>query len=298
MRRLWPILLAAALVGCEAFDLTPGGKTDTPPPVAKKPDPPKREPRLRPKADVPPAVESYAVCAFDLLTVSRAERHSIDQLFTWTEAGGVFGPDEKVLALNGLRIARTDLRFREPFAKALEAARQGSKMKTLVRLPEGREQVFDVGEALKDVSLFVWTSPDAVLGRHFSQARYSLTLRLEKVAGAVRGSAGGADPGTPALAEYGLSWRIHTGAAFQRTVTIPTLDLHAELAAGQALLIAPTGTAGRSVDRALLSGMDESTVKVTCVAITLTEVRAKPAPKEAPAESPGVEGADEGETPR
>ena len=294
MNRLWVILLVPMISGsgCEGLDALTGAgpayagrssgfggrrpdrNTDTrvarePP---RKPDTPTRRPVLRPRADLPPAVESYAVCTFDTLTVPRSQVHDFDQMFTYTETGGVFGPDARVLGLNGLRIARLDLRFKEPFAKALATARGDSRRVTYVRLPEQKDQNFELGDALKNVSLFVWTSPDAVIGRHFAQARYSLTLRLEKVS-------------PEGVVEYGLSWQAHTGANYQRTVTIPTLDLHAELEKGQSLLIAPTGVAGRSVDRALLSGMEESTVQVTCVVITPTEARAKPVPKpEEPAE--------------
>jgi hypothetical protein len=282
MKHILVILLAVLASGCEGLDgLTGGGSRREDPRVAQTPPPRPRQPVLRPRADLPPAVESYAVCTFDTLIVPRAQVHELDRLFSYTETGGVFGPDAKVLGLNGLRIARLDLRFREPFAKALAEARQGSKSMTLVRLPEGKDQNFELGEPVKDVSLFVWTSPDAVIGRYFNQARYSLTMRLEKVV--VEPDPRGSDaPGRQnmrTLVEYGLSWQAHTGAAFQRTVAIPTLDLHAELEPGQSLLIAPTGVAGRSVDRALLSGMDETTVRVTCVVITPTDARAKPAAK-------------------
>lgn len=284
MKHILAILLAVCASGCEGLDgLTGGGSRREEPKVARTPPPKPRQPVLRPKADVPPAVESYAVCSFDTLMVPRSQVHEIDRLFSYTESGGVFGPDEKVLGLNGLRIARVDLRFREPFAKALAEARQGSKSMTLVRLPEGKEQNFDLGEPIKDVSLFVWTSPDAVIGRYFSQAKYSLTMRLEKVTVEPDPRASTDATGRQnlrTLVEYGLSWQAHTGAAFQRTVAIPTLDLHAELEPGQSLLIAPTGVAGRSVDRALLSGMDETTVRVTCIVITPTDARAKPVPKE------------------
>ena len=287
MKRILVILLAVLASGCEGLDgLTGGGSgrvKDTK--VAEAPPPKPRQPVLRPKADLPPVVESYAVCTFDTLMVPRSQVHEIDQLFSYTESDGVFGPDAKVLGLNGLRIARVDLRFREPFAKALAETRRGSKSMTFVRLPEGKEQDFELGEPIKDVSLFVWTSPDAVIGRYFNQAKYSLTMRLEKVVVEPDPRASGAPvaggrQNLRTLVEYGLSWQAHTGATFQRTVAIPPLDLHAELERGQSLLIAPTGVAGRSVDRALLSGMDETTVRVTCVVITPTEARAKPVPKE------------------
>ncbi len=215
---------------------------------------------------VPGPLEVYALCTWDILAQPRAQRHSIDQMFDYTEEGGVFGPDAKMLELNGLRIARLDARFAKEFGKALDVVRRDSKQKTIVRLPEGRSQTFDVGDTFKDVSLFVWTSPDAVLGRHFTQARYSLMLTLEKVS-------------PSGVVEYGLAWQANVGAQFQRTVAIPTLDMHVQLEKGQSLLIAPTGTAGRSVDRALLSGLDEQTLRVSCIIITPTEMRAKPAPK-------------------
>ena len=272
MKRL--IIMAALVLaaGCEGFDsFTQAPAQAAPQPEAKRPEPPPRQPRLRPKANTAPSVESYATCSFDMLMLPRAEMHAIDQLFTYTETGGVYGPEDKVLGLNGLRVARADLRFAEPFGKALAAARANSKQVTLVRLPEDRAQTFDVGEAFKDVSLFVWTAPDAVLGRHFTQGRYALTLRLEKIS-------------PEGVAEYGLSWQINSGASFQRTIAIPSLDMHVELEKGQSLIIAPTGVSGRSVDRALLSGLDESAVRVTCIAITPTDVHPKPAPREAPAD--------------
>ena len=270
MRPLCVILIIAGALGCEAFNVgNPDPPRDLHNPLVIA-DPPPHDAVVHAAPTTPGPLECYAICMFDMLTQPRSEKHAIDQMFDYTEDGGVFGPDPKVLALNGLKAARLDLRFREPFGKALDVVRRESKQKTIVRLPEGRSQTFDVGDTFKDVSLFVWTAGDAVLGRHFTQARYSLVLTLEKV-----------QPG--GIVEYGLSWQANVGAQFQRTVSIPSLDMHVQLEKGQSLLIAPTGLAGRSVDRALLSGLNEETIRLTCLIITPTEMRARPVPKDAPA---------------
>ncbi len=288
MKRLCAVILLVSALGCEALDVVTGVQPDSPKATeparpaaseqqARLPEPPpKKAPRLRPKADLPPVVESYAVCTVDILSLPRTQAHEMDPLFTYAENGGIYGPEEKVLALNGLRVARSDMRFKDPFAKALATARAGSKRMTYVRLPEGKAQSFELGESLKDVSLFVWTSPDAVLGRYFTQARYALALSLEKVSPEGR-------------VEYGLSWQVQTGAAFQRVVTIPSLDMHVELEPGQSLIIAPTGVSGRSVDRALLTGVEEATVQVTFLVVTPIEARAKPVPKPKPEDTPDGE---------
>jgi hypothetical protein len=289
MKRLWLMAAVAVFLGCEAFtDLGPGPGS-RPGGAAKAPETPKRP--ARPRGEGPaPAVETYAVCQFDILTVPRAQIHELDQLYAYTETGGIFGPGEKILALNGLRMARLDMRFREAFAKELAVVRKDNRRVTWVRLPEGRDQVFDVGGTFKEVTLFTWTAPDAVVGRHFAQARYSMTLSLEKVT-REEPARGAPASGGPTRVEYGLSWQAHTGAGLQRAVTIPALDVHAQLEEGQSLIIAPAGFGGRSVDRAFLSGVDEAAVQVTLFVITPTEIRRKPEPRPA-----GIGESLEGET--
>lgn len=281
MVRLWAVILVVSALGCEAIDMATdagvrngdspnGNKAGTVPISNERPrlpePPPKPAPVVRTGPKTPPALETYAVCSFDILSVPRSQAREIDSLYTYGESAGIYGPEEKVLALNGLRLARSDMRFKEPFDKALAAVRQGSKRMTYVRLPEAKAQIFELGETLKDVSLFVWTSPDAVLGRHFAQARYTLGLRLEKVS----------QDGRPT---YALFWQVQTGATFQRIAGIPSLDTSVALEPGQSFILAPTGVSGRSVDRALLTGVEESTVQMTCIVVTVLEARAKPEPK-------------------
>jgi hypothetical protein len=125
--------------------------------------------------------ETVVVCTFDAVTLPRSQYDKFTQLWQYMETGGTYGPTEKVLGLNGLKVGRTDMRFRTQFTQGYQALLTGPRRMTYVRLGEGNRQTFDIGDVIKEETLFVWTSPDELIGRHFTQVRYSMILSLEKV---------------------------------------------------------------------------------------------------------------------
>ena len=76
-------------------------------------------------------------------------------------------------------------------------------------------------------------------------------------------------------AELSISWRVRTGMGLTRHISVSSLDMHAELAKGQSLVIAPADFAGRGVGRAFLSGVDEEAVEITFFVITPIEIQQK-----------------------
>ena len=216
------------------------------------------------KRDTGPTVvlSDRVVLTFEAVKIKRSAFHQLEQLRSYMETAGVYGLDEPLLAMNGLRVGRTDLRFREQFQKTLGAIRSDPKQVAIVQMTAGgREQNFDVGDTLTDETLFVWTDHAAVTGRHFRRARYRMALKLEQV--------------KSSQAELSMSWQVQTGPGLNRTVSLAPLDLRAELAKGQSLVVGPVDFRGRGVGRALLSGVDEQAVEITFFVITPTEVRQK-----------------------
>jgi len=246
MRRVWLSAALAVLCGCQP----------------RPPDIVVRDPTG--VTSVRTVLQSYVVCTLDVITISRSQYDRLDDLWSTTETGGLRGPDEKLMALNGLRLARSDMRFRKQLEGTLASMRSDPRRVTHLRVLEGKEQIFDVGKSLEDVTLFVWTAPDAVVGRHFRQARYRMALALDRV--------------RENSAEFDVSWQVRTGSGLGRTASIPSLDVHVGLEAGQSLLVAPAGFGGRGVGRAFLSGVEEAAVEVTFFVITVKEIRRRTQP--------------------
>jgi len=215
---------------------------------------------LRPQARGPVA-ESVVMCTFDVITLPRSQYDKFEQLWQYMEMGGTYGPTEKVLALNGLKVGRTDMRFGTQFTQAYQGLQPGPRRVTFVRIGEGNRQTFDVGEVLQEETLFVWTTPDSLIGRHFSQVRYSMCLTLEKV--------------KEKTADFEVSWQARTGRALNRNVNISSLEIQAVLEEGQSLVIGPADFTGRGVGRAFLSGVEEKAVQMTFFVITPTEINKK-----------------------
>lgn len=246
MKCTWAMTLLVIVCGCQPTQPQPTG-------------------RVRPSRIVHgPLLVSDVVCTFDVVKIPRVRYHKLEQLWGYTEAGAVYGPDDELLALNGLRIARMDMRFEKQFQETLDSLWGEPRRLTYLRLPEGRQQAFDVGDVLRDETLFVWTKPDAMIGRHFSHARYRMTLGVDRVQGET--------------AELAIAWQVLTGAGLNRTVTIPTLDGHVEMRKRQSVVIGPSGFSGRGVGRAFLSGVEETAVDLTFFVITPTEIRRKAEP--------------------
>jgi len=213
--------------------------------------------------------QTVVVCTFDAVTLPRSQYDQFVQLWQYMESGGTYGPTEKVLGLNGLKVGRTDMRFHAQFTQGYQAFLTGPRQKTFVQMEERSRQTFDIGETLPDETLFVWTTPDTLIGRHFTNVRYSMCLALEKV--------------NPKTAEFEVSWQAHTGAVLTRNVNISNLEIRAALEQGQSLVIGPSAFTGRGVGRAFLSGVEERAVQVTFFVITPTEIHKKSEP---PGESP------------
>jgi hypothetical protein len=213
--------------------------------------------------------ETMVVCTFDVVTVPRSQYDQVMQLWQYMESGGTYGPTEKVLSLNGLKVGRTDMRFRAQFTQGYQALLTGPRQKTFLQLVEGGRQIFEVGDLLPEATLFVWTTPDSLVGRHFKNVRYSMCLALAKV--------------NPKTAEFEVSWQAHTGGALTRNVNISSLEVRAALEEGQSLVIGPSDFTGRGVGRAFLSGVEEKAVQVTFFVVTPTEIRKKTEPPGAPA---------------
>lgn len=247
MRHLWMIAVLAVFCGCQG----PGEEVQVLP-----------RPRRRATG---PAFESYVVCDLDIITIPRSAHQELEQLFSYTETAGVYGPGRRLMALNGLRIARSDTRFRPQFTQALRDVKTGPpKRKTYVRLPQGKQQIFHIGEILHEETLFVWDTPDSVTGLHFRDVQYRMSLSLEDVRGDV--------------AELGIAWRALRRLALKKPVSIPALDTRVELEVGQSVLIAPADFRGHGVGRAFLSGVEEKAVELTFFVITPTEIREKVEP--------------------
>ena len=241
MKRYWTIVLTGLLCGCQpTLEMAPPRS------------------RLRPQVTGYIA-QSHVVCDFDIVTIPRSAYHELERLFSFTETAGVYGPDRRLMARNGLRVGRSDTRFRTQFQKVLSVMRDGpKKVKTHVRLPEGKHQIFDVGGVLGNETLFVWDTPDSVTGLHFREVRYRMSLSLDIVRGDV--------------AELGISWQALRRPALTRPVGIPALDTHVEVELGQSVVVAPADFSGRGVGRAFLSGVDEKAVEITFFVITPTEI--------------------------
>jgi len=244
-RRLTVILVLAAACGCT------------------EPEPTGRMvPTI--KRELPPRVvlKDRVVLNFDVVTIKRASYHKLEQLKSYMETAGVYGPDETLLARNGLLVGRTDMRFQKRFQETVTSMHSNPKQVAILRMNAGgREQNFDVGDTISNETLFIWTDHAEVTGRHFRRARYRMVMRLEQVKDGV--------------AELATSWQVRTGPTLSRSVTIASLDMHAELARGQSLVIAPVGFRGRGVGRAFLSGVDEKAVEITFFVITPTEIHQK-----------------------
>ena len=245
MRQGVLILLVTAVCGCQVE--TPEIRTV---PVVK---------RVVAKRRV---VESRGTFVVDIITIPRSAFYKVEQLKSTMETAGVYGPDEKLLAMNGLTIGRTDMRFVKQFDKAVASIRSDPrKVATIYLMAGGREQTFDVGDTLREATVSVWTEPGTVKKltmRHFRRARYRMRLKLEKVQDKV--------------AELKVSWQVQTGAGLGRPVSLGALDVHAELAMGQSLVIAPADFRGRGVGRAFLSGVDEKAVRLTFFVIRPKEL--------------------------
>jgi hypothetical protein len=215
---------------------------------------------LRPRAQGP-VPESVVVCTFDAVTLPRSQYDKFEHLWQYMELGGTYGPSEKLLGLNGLKVGRTDMRFRTQFTQGYQALVPGPRRVTYVRLAEGNRQTFDVGDVLREETLFVWVTPDSLVGRHFTQVRYSMCLTLEKV--------------NATTAEFEVSWQARTGYALNRNVNVSPLEIQAVLEEGQSLVIGPADFTGRGVGRAFLIGVEEKAVQMTFFVITPTEIRKK-----------------------
>ena len=247
MKHLWMVAVLVVSCGCR-------GSVDE---VRVRPRPRRRA--------TGPAFESYVVCDLDIVTIPRSAHHELGRLFSYTETAGVYGPGRKLMALNGLRIARSDTRFRAQFTQTLRAMKTGpQKLKTYLRLPQGKRQLFDIGEVLRGETLFVWDTPDSVTGLHFREVRYRMSLSLEDV--------------RKDVAELGITWRAIRRLALKKPVSISSLDTHVELEVGQSVVIAPADFSGRGVGRAFLSGREEKAVELTFFVITPTEIREKREP--------------------
>ena len=208
--------------------------------------------------------ETRVVCTFDAVTVPRSQYDQVMQLWQYMESGGTYGPTEKVLGLNGLKVGRTDMRFSTQFTQGYQALMTGPRQKTYVQLDRGGRQTFEVGDLLPEATLFVWTTSDTLIGRHFTNVRYSLCLTLAKV--------------NPKTAEFEVSWQARTGTALARNVNISNLGIQATLEEGQSLVIGPSDFTGRGVGRAFLSGVEEKAVQVTFFVLTPIEIRKKTEP--------------------
>jgi len=250
MRRGMLFLLSTVLCGCQGE--TPEVQTVRTVPTIK---------RTVVKHPLKAGTGTFVV---DIITINRSAYHKLAQLKSTMETAGVYGPDEKLLAMNGLMMGRTDMRFAAQFNKAVDAMRSDPKRMTVVRLiADGRSQNFDVGDTLHETTVFVCPEADAVTGRHYRRARYRMLLNLESV------------QQTPKTAEIKTSWQLRTGPGLSRTVSIAPLDVTAELVVGQSLIVAPADFRGRGVGRAFLSGVDEKAVELTFFVITPKELHAK-----------------------
>jgi hypothetical protein len=235
-----------------------------------QPMPPAEPPIPHPRPLVHGIVrETAVVCTFDAVTLPRSQYDRFVQLWQYMESGGTYGPTEKVLGLNGLKVGRTDMRFHAQFTQGYQALMTGPRQKTYVRLVEGGRQTFGVGNLLPEATLFVWTTPDTLVGRHLKNMRYSMCLALAKV--------------NSKTAEFEVSWQAHTGGALTRNVNISNLELRAVLEEGQSLVIGPGDFTGRGVGRAFLSGVEEKAVQVTFFVVTPTEIHKKTEPPGEPA---------------
>lgn len=249
MRHLWWTVVLALLCGCQ-----PRHYPDHTP-VKLPPKPEKRGHILW----------SQVVCRVDPVTIPRSRYHELECLLGYTESGGIYGPDEKLMVLNGLRMVRSDTRFRKQFTDALDAMRGESARLTMqVRFFEGRSQFFNVGGPLRDHTLFAWDGPDSVLGRHFRHARFRMSLSVARV--------------RKNSTEIQIAWQMLTGAALNKPVSIPSLTAHVEVETGQSVVVAPADFSGRGVGRAFLTGVEESAVGLTFFVITPTKTLEKTEP--------------------
>jgi hypothetical protein len=222
-------------------------------------EPPKPRPVVR-----RPVSQSEVTCTYDLIRIPRSQHHKLEQLWPFTESGGIHFTDEKAMPLNGLRVGRMDMRFQEQFVKAVESIRTAPRPNTYVRFLEGQSQVFDLGETFRDETVFIWSRPDSVIGRHFERGRFRMRLSVDRVSNK--------------SAEFEVSWELHTGPLMNRTVSIPSLEVQAVLEEGQSLVVAPADFSGRGVGRAFLHGREQSAVDLAFIIITPTRVLTKTEP--------------------
>lgn len=245
MKRLGLVILAVVLWGCQQT-------TDEIRLV------PSHKPIVRNRR----VLKARAEFVVDVITIPRSARHKLDTLKSYMETAGVFGGDEKLLRMNGLMVGRSDMRFREQFRKTVESMHSDPKQVVVMRLEAGgRSQVFDVGDVISNETLFVWTDHNTVTGRHYRRARYRMIVGLEGV--------------KEKKVELKTSWQVQTASGLRRTVSISPLDVQAELAAGQSLVIGPVDFRGRGVGRAFLSGVEEKAIELTFFVITAKDIHEK-----------------------
>lgn len=213
------------------------------------------------------AAHPQADFSFRVITIPRSHFARMESLWRYTDPGGARGVSPQLLGMNGVRMAKVDMRFRDKFLELLAAMRGANESPQSLRLYEGQEQAFEIGPAFNDETLFIWKTPDEVVGAHFERARYRMKLALTV---------------TPdSLADVQVSWSVSTGAFLNVTVNLP-IETHVTLEKDQPLVIAPADLSGRGVGHALLGAGGEAASNETLLVITPTLIQPKAQPPAPP----------------
>jgi len=116
-----------------------------------------------------------------VLQLAHEEHGLVEELWQYVNEDAPRGASPELRRRNNLRIGLLDDRFRASAADVLERmhTRQLAPIPTFC--PAGKVQFFTCGRRRKQVSLFLWTAEDQVLGRSFPQLSLAVDIAVVPV---------------------------------------------------------------------------------------------------------------------
>ena len=211
-----------------------------------------------------PAAHNEAMCTLRIVTISRPQVYLFERMWKFLDAGAFLGSTPAVMAMNGLKLARVDMRFRRQFDEILEQMRKNQDTPEYFRLYEGLEQTFGIGPVFDENTLIVWSNANSVIGRHFRKVRYRMKLQVEVL--------------REGLADFRVNWQARTGAGLSKTVSISPAAATVTLETRQSLVVAPADFSGRGLGRPFLSGIGDADDEITFLILTPNVIRKKAEP--------------------
>ena len=202
-----------------------------------------------------------AMCTLRVITIPRSQLFQFERMWKYVDVGGLQGARREVTAMNGLKLARVDMRFRREFRDVLERMRKTQDDPEYFRLYEGLEQTFGIGPVFDEDSLFVWSDSSHVVGRHFRNVRYRMKLQVEVI--------------RKGLADFHVSWQARTGPGLRKTVNIAPLTARVTLESRQSLIVTPADFSGRGLSKAFISGIGDAADHITFLIVTPDVIRKK-----------------------